>query len=146
MSQGHTCWCPVQLVLRERSSEPSPDSIATALNWVRGKLPWFPPWFEAENLQDCVCFMIGSLSAPELRGGLVNREMAAGPQGAVYWEVIEASDRSRRVFFAPMGTHGIPGPRGALNIHFEPEPSSGEGEPSGYQRLVLSVFEPFDAQ
>ena len=134
---------PTQMLLLARDDDATPHRIVSAWKMIGSKLPWFPKWFKSENLQDCMEFLLGRIGRDQLASVFNIRANIPEPSPPVHIELVESMSGSRRVFIGPVGCGGMPGLAGAVNVHWEPDPSTKSDDESApcYQRMMLSVFE-----
>ncbi len=159
----------MSMTLRDRSQS-SPPSLEPVLQMFKRYVPWMPEWFDIQLLTMCVKFMMGGVSAEDLKRRIA--EVSAPPPPPE--PILVASDANGQTspateleepsipFFRPIveiaaNVHSLnqrlyfshpeggwyPSIHGAINIQWEVDPTEIEG---GYQRLVATVFSDPDSK
>jgi hypothetical protein len=132
-----------QVVLFTDGRDTTPDQIVAAWRMLEGTLPWFPPWFKAENVQDIMEYLLGRLAAANLIS-VFRIRMYTGPEGEArnicHVDVVESVTGDCRVFIGPAGCAdivGIPNLEAGGGVNFHWKPRKTESEP---REMMMTIF------
>jgi len=129
------------VVLFTEGKDTTPDQIVAAWETLRRTLPWFPPWFKAENVQDVMGYLLGHLAAPNLISvfqiRMYARSAPEDPGSVCHVEVVESIAGDRRVFIGPVGCAGVPNVEAGGGVNFYWKPGKATSEPP---EMMMTIY------